>query len=341
MPAGAASLKLGILTAFHDEHLNYVKACEEMGLAYSLIDILAPDWIRRVQESQCDGFLLHPPNDIQERKSMLDEIAWVISDLLQKPIYPSFKELYIYENKRNMAWWLKSQGFPHPPTQIFARKTDALDYLRQASYPLVFKTNIGAGASGVRIIQSRARALHIARAIFGFSHPALTLGEIRFSSKYKGIPLPLLGRIQKHYLIVQEFIPIRWEWRMIRIGESYFGHKKLLRDGFASGSGKAALEQPPQELLELTRQICERGGFRSMNVDIFESEKGEFLVNELQTIFGSYSPIQMRVDGKPGRYLFRDQAFHFEEGVFNQHGSHLLRVMDFVDLLLKRKANEA
>ncbi|HRY99623.1 MAG TPA: hypothetical protein P5550_11265 [Bacteroidales bacterium] len=336
MPPGAEHLKLGILRDFNEDHRNYVSACEEAGVDYAVIDVMSPDWIRRVQDSGCDGFLMHPPNDIQERKSMLDEVAWVLEQVLGKVVYPSFRELYIYENKRNMAWWLQSTGFPHPPTYVFARRAEAEAFLRQAPYPLVFKTNIGAGASGVRFIHSRGRALRIARRVFGRFHPALTFGDVRFSRKYKGIPLPLFGRVQKHYLIVQDFIPILWEWRMIRIGDSYFGHKKLLRDGFASGSGKASLERPPDALLHLTREVCERGGFRSMNLDVFETADGRYLINELQTIFGSYKPVQMRVDGIPGRFVYDGARFIFEEGVFNQHGSHLLRVMDLIGLLLKK-----
>lgn len=331
--------KLGILRDFHDEHINYVKSCEELGVPYAVIDILSPDWMDQVTASGCEGFLFHPPNDISERKAMLDELAWIIGEVMGKPIYPSFPELYIYENKRNMAMWLKAMKIPHPETKIFARREDAVSFLKEAAYPLVFKTNIGAGASGVRIVKTRSRALRIARRVFGISHPALTLGDVRFSRKFKGIPLPLLGRVQKHYLIVQEFIPIRWEWRMIRIGDSYFGHKKLLRDGFASGSGKSSLERPPDKLLRMVHDICEEGGFRSMNVDIFETEKGEYLVNELQTIFGSYSPVQMRVDGKPGRFVFDGHEFRFEEGVFNQYGSHLLRVKDLINILTAEKGH--
>ena len=124
---------------------------------------------------------------------------------------------------------------------------------------------------------------------------------------------------------------------MIRIGDSYFGHKKLLRNGFASGSGKSSLERPPDELLHLTRDICDKGGFRSMNIDVFEDEEGNYLVNELQTIFGSYKPVQMRVDGKPGRFIYEGDSFVFQEGVFNQHGSNVLRILDFSEILLKRK----
>lgn len=46
----------------------------------------------------------------------------------------------------------------------------------------------------------------------------------------------------------------------------------------------------------------------------------------------------MRIDGRPGRYLLRDGAFVFEEGVFNRHKSYPLRVADFVEKLRAEKA---
>ena len=76
--------------------------------------------------------------------------------------------------------------------------------------------------------------------------------------------------------MVQKFEKIKWEWRIVKIDESYFGHKKLLVGKFASGSDLKGWEKPPDELLYLVKEICERGSFYSMNVDIFETEDGRF-----------------------------------------------------------------
>jgi len=49
--------------------------------------------------------------------------------------------------------------------------------------------------------------------------------------------------------------------RMIKIGDSYFGHKKLLKGDFASGSGAVGWEAPPRQLLEMLDLICQKGKF--------------------------------------------------------------------------------
>lgn len=327
------NFKIGILKDYSDDYLRYVSACEELKVGFAVIDFLSPDWIQLIQESGCNGFLCHPPDNIQEQKSIYDERLYFLNKVMGKPVFPSYESLYIYENKRNMSYWLNINNFPHPETRIFARKKDALEYFDVAEFPIVLKTNIGAGGSGVEIIQNKIIAKNIAQRIFGRIHPALSSGKLRFSNKFHGIPLPLFGRVQKHYLIVQKFYKIKWEWRIIRIGNSYSGHQKLLKGKFASGSGKVGWIKPPKELLLLVKDICDKGSFDSMAVDVFETTDGKYLVNELQAMFGSNIPYQMKIDEKPGRFIYDDGDFHFEEGEFYRHGSNLLRVKRFIELL--------
>jgi len=324
-------MHLGILKGFDRQHKDYVAGCEELGIACTVVDVLAADWYAVVRNTPCDGYLVWPPCNSIEQKALYDERVYFINHYLGKPVYPSYDECALHENKRAVSYWLDWTGFPHVPSQVFARKKDALAYLSRASYPLVFKSSIGAAASGVEIVGTAGRARRLARRIFGIK-PFFALGHVPVAWEY-GLPWPLFGKAQKHYLIVQDFIEIKWEWRMVRIGESYFGHKKLLENGFASGSNLVGWDRPPVELLHLVRNVCERGGFRSMCVDVFETESGEFLVNELQSLFCSISPSQMYIDGVPGRFVFQNGEFVFEEGLFNQFSSCLLRVKNFVQML--------
>ena len=311
----------------------YVGACEHLKVEYEIIDFLAPGWIKLIKQSGCDGFLCHPPDNIQEQKSICDERLYFLNKVMGKPVFPSWESIYIYENKRNMAYWLEINNFPHPDTWIFSRKKDAIDFFRNTDFPLVLKTNIGAGGSGVDIIKNRSKAIHLAKKIFGRFHPALTFGRLRYSKKFYNIPLPLFGRIQKHYMIVQKFYEIKWEWRIIKIGDTYSGHQKLLKGQFASGSGKVGWVEPPKKLLSFVKDICDKGNFDSMAVDVFETTNGNYLVNELQAIFGSFIHYQMKINDKPGRFIFKDGEFRFEEGEFHQHGSNLLRVRRFIEIL--------
>jgi hypothetical protein len=71
-------------------------------------------------------------------------------------------------------------------------------------------------------------------------------------------------------------------------------------------------------------------GFTCMCFDVFREQSGAYLVNELQTWFGSYNPSQMYIDGVPGRYVRKKGTWAFEPGLFNTNGGANLRLLEFI-----------
>lgn len=325
-------MTLGILKSTKSYHEKYAISCGELGIPCVVVDGLAPDWLEQVKNTTVDGWLVRPPGEYPELRALYQERLSLMHRNMGLAIYPTLAELELYENKRHLADWLALYGYPHPETRVFADKHSALEHVKRAAFPLVFKSNVGSAALGVRIIKTRRGARRLVNRAFGRLHPSLARG-IRPRIRKYGIPVPLAGLAQTHYLIIQHFERIKWEWRIIRLGDSFFGHQKLLKGDFASGSGRAGWEAPPRHLLELVRGLTDRFGFRSVAVDIFETVDDRFLINEVQSLFGSYDDAQMRVDGVPGRYQYRDGEYRFEEGHFNVHNSYKLRVEDFAALL--------
>lgn len=314
------------------------QACIDNDVNYIEIDFLSTDWLNQCRNPQINGFIIRPPCTLQEHKNIFDERVYFINEILKKPTYPSFKELYIYENKRNMALYLEGIDAPHPETKVFLDKKSALQ--KTPHFPVVMKSNIGASGSAVKIIKNNYQYKKMIKKIFGYIHPEFSLGWIPFV-KYKNIPFPRIGRSQKHYAILQEFLDIKWEWRMIRIGDSYLGHQKLLGDnGFASGSELVGWEEPSKELLLLLHNVTEKLNSRCMVLDIFETKEGKFFINEMQTIIGAYRPYQMKINNKPGRFILKENNFIFEEGIHFQNSCWNPRVEDFKKILLEEKRYE-
>lgn len=326
-------ITIGILKGFRDFSIeHWQKACEDLGFAYEIIAFTAPDWIEQIERSRADVFVCQPEVWVSVEKQLFDERLYFLSRELKKTIYPSYNEIFIYENKRNMAYWLKINRVPHPETKVYylrskAQLTDTIRDLERLEYPQVFKTYIGSAASGVRIIRSYSEAKKLVRRIYK-----------RGFLRKPGNKLDL----QWGYAIFQKFIPDCAEWRMIRLGDSYFGHQKLKKGDFHSGSNRVGWYKPPDKLLDFTRRVCEKGKFTSMGLDIFEDAQGDYYVNELQTLFGSYNPSQMYIDNKPGRFLFDENTnnWRFEEGFFNQNYSHNLRLKYIVEHFHKQKPEE-
>jgi hypothetical protein len=266
-------------------HQYYVYACESMRVPYKLVDIFASNWMDNIEASGCAAFLVAPSLFTSAWRNMYDERLRVIVHL-GKIIYPSYDELWMYESKRRMNYWLRSNSFLCPGTYIFYSYSEALDFARSAELPIVSKTDAGYGAQGVRIFKKRSEVVKHVKKCFS-----------------KGVVTKTRGtrNIEKGSVFFQEYLPDVTEWRMVRIGESYFAHQKLKKGEFHSGSGRKGWFVPPRELLDFVRQLTDSGGFTSMNIDVFETVDNRFLVNELQTLFGSKRPYQMVLNGQPGR----------------------------------------
>ena len=140
---------------------------------------------------------------------------------------------------------------------------------------------------------------------------------------------------ERDFIIFQEYIPHNFEWRAVRIGNSYFAHKKIKVGDKASGSKGIEYVDPPVSLLNFTRELCEKHNFQFMAVDLFEDGKYEYLVNELQPIFGHVQDFILSIDGKSGRYQYIHNQWVFQEGDFNSNESYDLRLETAIDIFIK------
>lgn len=333
-------MKIGIFTSFQGTKVpqQAVQSCKELGVDYKIVDITSSNWMQNLKDADdCDGFFCPSTCISQELKTIQDERYYFASQIMHRPIYPSFTGLYIHESKRNMAAWLELYGYPHAKTRVFTSRQEALEYLEHCSYPVVTKSNVGAGASKVMILKSKFKAKHIAKCCLTDSRFWFRKSGWAYPMKFMHSWIPSVKDTrnrQKDYFIVQDYVKdVQHEWRILKIGDSYFGHQKLLKGEFASGSGLVGWVAPPTQLLDLVRDICEKGEFPCMDVDIFETKDGQYVINELQTFFGSYADYQLIVDGKHGRYVYKNKKYVFEEGDFNVLGSTKLKIEHFISIL--------
>lgn len=332
----------------------WTETLSKAGIPYDVIDISLHDWMERCLSKAYDIFILRAPGMTDIEKQMFDERAAILAHELGLRIYPSLTEILIYENKKYLSYWLKAHGVSSPRTDVFYHKADALRFINKAAYPIVGKMNIGASGKGVKIIQNQAEAVQYVNKVFGKGirprigpnlRTASLLTKIKNGIYKKGLlkkKLSAYATVYKQpqrYAILQEYIPHQYEWRTVRIGESYFAHKKLVEGNKASGSLKKDYGNPPLRLLDFVKQTCEKLEITSASLDIFETSDG-FLVNEIQTYFGQSDKYQMQVDGVAGRYRSVDGKWVFEAGDYASNQCYDLR-LEHILSLLKEKAAEA
>ncbi len=312
----------GIIQEFENYHLPFIASCESLGVSYKTIDISGPDWIQVIEEKGCDGFLVWPSFKSSVWKRMYEDRLKILTEDMNKIIYPTYDEILFNESKLRMSYWLKANGIPHPQTWVFYSREQALDFAQSVDLPLVGKCDMGSKSAGVEILQTRSEITNYINQRFGD-------GVV-----YRG------GDARDRewgYVLFQEFLPDTKEWRMIRVGGSYFGHQKERGKEFHSGSGKVGWYDPPRSLLDFIREITDKARYTAINIDIFETSDGRLLVNEIQSHFEANVESQMYINGNPGRYLYDYSNFEwrFEEGVFCRNSCCDLRVQALLELLTR------
>lgn len=146
----------------------------------------------------------------------------------------------------------------------------------------------------------------------------------------------LYDESQRGFVIFQEYIPHEYEWRVVRIADSFFAHKKLKKGEKVSGSLIKEYGKPPFDLLDFVNEITDKHQLCSQSVDIFESDRG-YLINEMQCIFGKSDRYQMLINGIPRRYVMIEGNWQFEEGDFNTNESYDLRLETASKLYIEGK----
>ena len=322
------SFTIGILKEAWGQHWPFIAACRDLDVSYVLLDIFDDNWLDILKSSRCDAFLCRPSVQYKPWKEMYDERLHAFKLIDDRLIFPDCESLWIWESKKRMNYWLKSNDIAHPKTWIFYNINSANQFISKCELPIIFKTDMGSGASGVKIVKERKDLKKLVARCF----------SIGYSTNRK-----IYNDKEMGFIILQEYLHNVREWRTARIGDSYFGYEKGSKNGIHSGSKNFIYGRPPNEVLNITKLITDIGDFKSLNVDIFETEDGRFLVNELQAIFGQAGSREIcRVDGDSGRMIWNQtkNTWEFEKGEFCQNYMCNLRVKSLIDELNHLKLNK-
>jgi glutathione synthase/RimK-type ligase-like ATP-grasp enzyme len=330
-----------------DDCIFWIRACKkyEEKVEYRIVNLIQNSWLDEIQRLPFDVLLSKPGGLLAKYKQLYDERIYILGNILGYKIFPSPLEVFLYENKRFLSFWLKANRIPHPLTNVFYDQKEAQNNINVYKFPLVAKTNIGASGSGIKILKSKNEALKYIKDTFkgrgspqrigpnldkggilwrGF-HYVLCPSDI---SKKLNVYMAKASNLQKDFVIFQEYIPHEFEWRVVRIGDSYFAHKKLKKGEKASGTLLKVYDNPPLELFDFVKDITDKHHLYSQAIDIFESSRG-YLVNEMQCIFGQSDSYQMLVNKTSGRYRYLNNEWKFEEGDFASNQCYDIR-LDFV-----------
>lgn len=341
-------MKIGILRDNNFENsVKWEKACKKFAIDYFIVDLMRDDWLEIIRDNNPSFILSKPPGDNMQKKIIFDQKLFFLEKFGNIMVFPNFLETFIYENKAALLSFLRLNKLPHSKTYLSSDKNELVKLVDEFSYPIVAKTLIGAAGSGVVFIENKHHALDYINKAFSvgikrrFGPNRYTGSPRKWFIKTIKSPSYFLNKmkvykernsdLQKNMVLFQDYVKHDYEWRCVKIGESYFAYKKMKIGKKASGAKEFEYTTPPLELLDFVYDICEKFGFNFMAIDVFISD-GKILINEMQTLFGHKNSFLCMPYDKPGRYLRVGKEWIFEEGDFNTNESYDLRLKVAIEL---------
>jgi glutathione synthase/RimK-type ligase-like ATP-grasp enzyme len=331
---------------FSDRWIAY---CEKQDIPYKKVNCYDTNIVQKLHD--CDALMWHHnhalPQDVLIAKQLLFSL-----EQAGKVVFPDFNTAWYFDDKLGQKYFFEAFELPAAKTHVFYSKKDAKDWLKTATYPMVFKLRRGAGSRNVRLVKNKNQARAIIKKSFGQGFRQydawggikenwrkLKLSKARPIDLIKAIahlwvPITLekaIGR-ERGYVYFQEFIPDNdFDIRVIVINKKAFAIKRSVRknDFRASGSGFIQYEKHhfDDSIILTSFEIAKKIKTQCIAFDYVVKGK-EHLILEVSYGFSKYG-----YDDCPGYW---DEKLKWHEGPFNPYG---WMVEDVISKITERKNN--
>ena len=283
-------------------------------------------WIQYCQENGIDYKIVNPyQNDIMSQLSDCTAFMWqygqtnykdmifaksLMASLEQRgmKVFPNVATGWHFDDKVAQKYLLESIGAPLVPTYVFYTKEEALSWVREVSFPKVFKLKGGAGASNVKLAHTRKEAEKLIKQAFGSGfrqyrwkeHFREELRRYKMGKQQlRGVVKTVCMALRKYpteldhyqgkeigYVYFQDFIPNNtYDIRICIVGDKAFALKRMTRkDDFrASGSGMIIYDrtQIDERCVQIAFAVNEKLQAQSIAYDFVFDQSNQPLIVEI------------------------------------------------------------
>ena len=293
---------------------RWQELAQEAGFETRIVDVYRSDILEQLRD--CCGFMwwFH-----QRERHLAKRIVFSIEQALRIPVFPDWKTAWHFDDKVGQRYLLDAAGIPAPRTWIFWNHEEALEFCRQAKYPIVLKLAQGIVSENVKLVADRTEAEFWVNNMFGEGVDSLNkwpppIGWRKLRKRLGAARRMLLGQplqtvfasLERGYVLFQEFLPgNEFDTRMSVIGDRAFGFRRHNRPGDfrASGSGRIDWDhtQIPPEKVNLAFRAARALQSQCLAMDILHAADRSLSVNEVSCYFEFWAveacPGHWRADG--------------------------------------------
>lgn len=246
----------------------------------------------------CDGLLWHWHHEDLRHNLIAKQILTIAEKYRGIFVFPDFNTAWHFDDKIAQTLIFDSMNVPIPNYWLFFDEEEAIRWIKDAEFPVVFKLRRGAGSANVKMINNSSDAKKIISIMFGkgISPIKVPIGEVikkRKLSKVRAFGFKKAWKYfrsarafpnERGYVYFQEFIPnCTCDHRIIVIGgNKAYGFLRYTRknDFRASGSGDFLIDhtQIKDEVLEMAFQIANKLRLQCAAFDFLLSPRGFLLI---------------------------------------------------------------
>jgi len=324
---------------------KYVELLKKNDIDYMILDINELDFWERIKE--CSHFIYHW-GGMEDQLQISSAILPLIENEIGIKCFPNQKSCWHHDDKIRQYYLLKIHAFPIINSWIFWGKSQALNWAKDAKYPLVFKLKNGAGSRDVVKVGSYFLCKRIIKKIFGkgilrdhvpgnFSIKIKDFHIYNFFDKVmkkiyrflNGRDLSYSWKKEKNYVLFQEFLPENhFDTRVTIIGDRAFSFRRHNRknDFRSSGSGLIDydVDKIDKNFVAKAFEISKYFKFQSMAYDFLYDSDGQIALCEM-----SYTYQDKAIYNCSGYW---DSNLIWHEGHFWPQYFHLMDLLVMPDL---------
>jgi glutathione synthase/RimK-type ligase-like ATP-grasp enzyme len=332
--------------SFSDRWIEY---CQQHSISYKLVDCTQSDIIEQLKDF--DGLMWHWGQTDYRHQLFARHLTYSLEKMGVK-LFPNSDTCWHFDDKVGQKYLLESLHLPLVETFVFYTKNEALDWVKEVTFPKVFKLKGGAGSVNVSLINTKKQAIKKINIAFGKGFPAFSR-RVVFKEKIRKFIIKkdlksltnlikstarlfmpnkkrnLLPR-EKGYIYFQEFIPNNdFDVRINVIGDKCFATRRFVRKNDFRASGSGNFDRSPdkidKEFLKTAFLISEKTNAQTLALDLI-TDNGKCKVIEI-----SYGFPVIPSDGNPGYW---DKELNWHEGLFK---SQYWMIENFIQEIINNK----
>lgn len=336
-------MKIAIHLSKHNFGERWLEYCKLKGIPFKCVNCYDNNIIEQL--SDCNALMWHhfqtDPKSVIFAKQLLFSL-----EQSGKIVFPDFRTGWHFDDKLGQKYLLEAIGAPLVPSYVYFDINEALDWIKETTFPKVFKLRGGAGSANVRYVKNYYSAKKIIKQAFGrgfrnyepFSAlnekiRKFKLGKASIIDVFKGIAhifiSPKYSKIkgrEKGYVYFQDFIHGNsFDIRIVVVDNKAFAIKRMVRknDFRASGSGFILYEKElvDEDTVILAFKLSDKLKTQCVAFDfVYDNKKPRLL--EI-----SYGFVAEGYDRCPGYW---DKSMNWIKGKFDPYGW-------MVEIVLKSK----